>query len=305
MTQSEKFGKTLQSEFYKRAAVAPFGEVSLFRALIAAFGDLSPKFPAEEYHGAKHQVYYNNTKLKNLRPRARCELCDLLLISYSIGAVPQIRLSLLQAKLSRDLHPGLCKFSPPHSHCLTDFYANYEQWNLLSTRPMIDSTSVFAPPANLLRAAIVPSIGSFGVFHANAVGLIDMFYVSADTLRPIKTPTNKYGRLKTTTVPLLRDFSGFKDKPVCCCLATFGQSLFELQLGTPVLTSSTSGSIARSDPLASFLKSVLTSYLSKPDNRSTLAREVVTLLDEVPGYEILSDSLPSLVVVKGSIANNS
>lgn len=292
----------LQHEFRQRSALAKFGEIAQFRALKDAFGALKPKFQIEEYHGAKRQVYFDTTQ-PWLRSRARCELCDLLIITYSTTGRLQVRLMLLQAKLSRSTHSNLCT-SPGLHRRPTAFQGNYEQWDLLSARPRLDPTKIFTPPPDLLRTAVVPSIGAFGVFHRADSGSVDMFYASADTLRPVGSPTTRYGKLSTTVAPSFRQFSGFPDRPICCCLLTFGEALFKLHLGTPVVSTSVAGALIRNEPLASFAKGILANYTRDVGENSALAPDVLSLLgDSVVDSHPRNEPIPNLVILKGSAAD--
>jgi len=302
MTPAQQFAHNLQREFRSRSASAAFGEIAQFRALKDAFGALKPKFQVEEYHGAKRQVYFDTTQ-PWLRPRARCELCDLLLITYSTTGPRQVRLMLLQAKLSRRTHDKLCSSPGLQSHP-TEFQGNYEQWNLLSARPRLDPTRAFIPPPDLLRKAVVPSIGAFGVFHRTSSDPIDMFYASADTLRPVGSPTTRYGKLSTTIVPSLRRFNGFPDEPLCCCLVTFAEALFKLHLGTPVVAAKAAGTFIRNEPLTSFARGVLSSYIRNEGANSVLAPEVLELLGDSTDNESTDYPIPSLVILKGDATDH-
>ena len=302
MTPAQQFARSLQREFRNRSASAAFGEIAQFRALKDAFGALKPKFQVEEYHGAKRQVCFYTTQ-PWLRPKARCELCDLLLITYSTTGLPQVRLMLLQAKLSRSTHDKLCSY-PGLQRLPTEFQSNYEQWDLLSARPRLDPTGVFTPPPDLLRTAVVPSIGAFGVFHRTSSGPIDMFYASADTLRPVGSPTTRYGKLSTTIVPSLRKFNGFPDKPLCCCLLTFAEALFKLHLGTPVVATKVLGAPIRNEPLASFVRGILLSYIRGEGANSILTREVLDLIGDSVDNAPTDDPIPSLVILKGGATDH-
>ncbi|MYN14178.1 hypothetical protein GSY71_13615 [Pusillimonas sp. TS35] len=297
MTRSEHFAAKLQLEFQRQSASTHFGEIALFRVLQGTFGSLRPMFHVEEYHGNKHQIHFA-TSQPWLKPRARCELCDLLLITYSSTGDPQVRLMLLQAKLSRVKHSGLCSPSgmKPNS---TRFQADYVQWDLLSSRPRLEPTNSFKPPPELLRSALVPSIGAFGVFHRADSGLIDMFYASADTLQPVGSPTGKAGRLCTNVSPPLRHFSGFADIPQCCCLFTFGKALFDLQLGTPVVGTTAKGDRMRDDILARFAATVLTAHLHQEGANSVLIPEVLRLLEHSPEHAKMGGSAPNVVILQG------
>ncbi len=210
---------------------------------------------------------------------------------------------LLQAKLSRITHAHLCSPSGLEV-CPTQFQANYEQWDLLSTRPRLDPTGSFAPPPDLLQKAIVPSIGAFGVFHRTEHGPIGMFYASADTLQPVGSPKGKYGKLSTIVVPKFRQFHGFPDKPLCCCLFTFGKALFELHLGTPVVWTDAHGARARNEPLASFAANIVATYLRGEGANSVLAREVLELLGHSTDRTPMDGSIPSLVILQGEESDN-
>lgn len=297
MPPAQNFASALRHEFSQRSSAAAFGEIAQFRALKDAFGALKPRFQVEEYHGAKRQVYFDTTQ-PWLRRRARCELCDLLLITYSTTGRPQVRLMLLQAKLSRSTHANLCS-SPGLQNQATEFQSNFEQWDLLSARPKLDPTGVFTPPPDLLRTALVPSVGAFGVFHRTASGSIDMFYASADILRPVGSPSTRYGKLSTTVVPAYRRINGFIDKPLCCCLLAFGESLFDLQLGTPVISTSAAGTPTRNEPLASFARGILATYMRDTGANSELAPDVMRLLGDATDRTPTDEPIPSLVILKG------
>lgn len=301
MSNAQHFAKALHKEFLLRSSSAAFGEIAQFRALQDAFGALTPAFEVEEYHGAKRQVYFDTTQ-PGLRPRARCELCDLVVISYSTSGPPEVRLMLLQAKLSKKSHMSLCS-SPGIHHLATEFQANFEQWNLLAARPTLLPTKTFAPPPDLLKAAIVPSIGAFGVFHRSSSGHIDMFYASADTLTPAGLTKTKYGKLTTTKCKNIRTFKGFLDAPVCCCLLTFGKALFELRLGTPVVSTGIGSQVIRHEPLVSFVREVLSSYVRGVGTNSLRAREVLSLLGEPDEPVAAGQPTPSLIILKGSQDN--
>ena len=296
MTPANQFARALQLAFSKRSAAAPFHEVEQFRALKDSFATLRPMFPVEEYHGFKRQVYFDTSK-SWLRSRARCELSDLLLLTYATNGRPQIRLTLLQAKLSRLNHSSLCSARGPHTP--TEFHANYEQWDLLSTRPRLDPTKVFTPPPDLLTSAIVPSIGSFGVFHRTKAGAIDMFYASADTLQAVGSPASRYGRLSTTVGSSIRKYGGFVDSPFSCCLFEFGRALHMLRIGTPVMPNVTSGGSAAADPIAKFVGDMLRGYQREVGENSIIAGELLDVLGYPSDTAEPIDTLPSIVIVKG------
>jgi hypothetical protein len=287
------FGHRLHAAFTREATTATFSEVQLFRALIDAFGRLRPLYLVEEFHGPKHQVYFNGAGLWGRTP-ARCELCDVLIIVYRTAPRLEIRLTFLQAKLSRERHVGICA-GYPHAVDLLDFKANLEQWDLLSRRPEVLAVPPFDIHPLTLREARLPSVGSFGVFHRNGNRSIQFTYASADILAPVGTPSSKNGRLATSAGSTSsRSISGYVETVYCCCLPIFGDALYSMSVGTPV-DPTAAGSEAM---LTTWLAKVLSSYAHSARVDSTIARELLSSL-EVPlqaaGEPI---PLPTLVIIK-------
>lgn len=172
-SSAASFSLSFKNAFQKATSVAPFKEVDLFRAMMNAFGTLRPKFYLEEFHGFKRQVYFD-TSHTWMRPRARCELCDVLFVTYSTNGGFEVRMTLLQAKLSRQTHTTSSasyagKVEPQV------FEGNFEQWDLLRGRPTLIPTTVFVPPPTLLSSALLSSVGTFGVFIAAPAGTWTFF----------------------------------------------------------------------------------------------------------------------------------
>lgn len=298
MTNSKYFASSLQAIFAVESAAATFSEVQQFRALINSFGSLGGPFDVEEYHGPKHQVLFNGQGAWGRSP-ARCELCDVLILAYSLNGGFRGRITFLQAKLSKDKHTNLCEGWP----FLTDveeFKANLEQWDLLSRRPDILPVPPFKIHPRLLRESLLPSVGSFGVFHKNALGSIDFFYSSADVLSVVGAPTTKQGKLTTSPHPRQRVTNGLLETTFCCCLPIFGEALYNLEIGTPIEPLPAAAGGNDSGPaLRSWIKNVLSFYIEVGERDSILARQLRELLgtqnDLDDGFPA---SIPNLVLIR-------
>lgn len=223
-------GSKLQNAFRKKA-VGKRGEIALFQAFIEAFNSLGQNALAQEYHGNKYQVVFD-AKRGNGRATPRCELCDVMIIQYPTGNASAARVTFNQAKVTKnDLG---CSRSPSAAG-FESFQANLEQWDLLSNRPPVrNATTSFYPPINLLSDAILPSVGTFGVFYPSGSSF-DFAYYVARGLTPLTNHYNRSGTLQWVT----RSHSvfkkdGFEEITGTCCLETFGDALERGQVGTPV-----------------------------------------------------------------------
>lgn len=297
MLPSADFAHHLKLAFDTESAVARFSEVRQFQALMRAFAGLPHRFLVEEYHGAKHQVFFNGQGPWGRTP-ARCELCDVVFVAYSPSPDFQVRVTFLQAKLSNDRHFSLCGNFPVANDAV-NFKANLEQWDLLSRRPPILPVPPFKVHSLLLQGATLPSVGSFGVFHRTNGHGAGFFYASADHLAVVGIPTSKSGRLATDGVSLRqRTVSGYLETTFCCCLKTFGSALYNLEIGTPVeLSVAMPGSPP--SPLTLWLLDVLRAYVRNANPDSRLAGELLQNLgfaDQVAPDNLMP--LPALVLIR-------
>lgn len=277
MPSATRFALHLQQAFIEHSDSVHFGEIAQFRSLMDAFAELKRDFLLEEYHGSKHQVYFD-TSLPYLRARARCELCDILIIAYSRKNGLNAKATFLQAKISNSIFQGI---GQPTSKAVEklSFAANLEQWDLLANRPKLYPTTVFQPPQDLLKTAAIPSIGSFGVFYIDRPDSVEFFYCSADYLRPVGNPNGKSGRLETiVTLPNQRFTNGTKDIPYCNSILSFGHALYSLNIGSPVITTDASARRVTQEPLASWVKEILKTYASVNNPNSVAA---LTLLQDM------------------------
>ena len=258
-------------------------EIPLFKAMLSALNGHG-KMRVESYHGGSHQVTFtgNGTFARKF---ARCELSDLMIISYSTNPT-QIRVTFLQAKSERGAVPHNCSYR---------FSANLEQWYLLALRPQIKGCGSFNPPADLLSKAILSSIGSFGFFYKDSAGNFQVHYASADYLKVPKHSTKKNGKLTSQGTYLTVHSKGYRE----CLSATdnfeFANSLYNLEIGTPLETNSPQTSDTRI-----WLADVLRGIIQNADfeNEKGLVKELLSLLNvEGDGIEN-SFGAKSLLVLK-------
>jgi hypothetical protein len=273
------FAMTLASAWSIESSKSKFSEVQQFRALMRSFKSLGGQFKLEEFHGMKHQVIFNG-KGSWGRPSARCEISDLLIVSYKTNPEFQVRLTLLQAKKSDDKHINLCD-GFPNSIPYIEFKANLEQWDLLSRRPNVLPYPPFDCHPEVLSGAILPSIGSLGVFHRKPGNIYDFFYMAADVAEPLTSPKNKYAKLKTKSGKRNRTINGYTECAYACCLEIFAQALYDMQIGTPIEANNSinKNDAAYRDTCRGWLRTVLRSHLEMTNNNSTLARELIRLLE--------------------------
>lgn len=293
---SEMFAKALAKEWRAESSKANFSEVQQFRALMKSFAALNKKFKLEEFHGMKHQVVFNG-KGSWGRPSARCEISDLLIVSYKTQPEFQARATLLQAKKSNEKHDNLCS-NWPRNIASTSFKANLEQWDLLSRRPDVLPFPPFECKPDILSGAILPSVGSIGVFHKIYGKKYDFFYMSADMAEPLSSPTRKYAKLITKSGGLIRNVSGYEECVFTCCLPTFAEALFNMKIGTPI---ESNNPIDIKDEryrnsFRGWLKSVLYSHIEITNNDSILARELIEYLPSDQEGEFMMEP-PSTVII--------
>lgn len=223
-------GLKLKRAFLKESK-GKSGEIALFQAFIRAFNALGPDALAKEYHGNRYQVTFNAARGAG-RPTPRCELCDVMIIHYPADNASAARITFNQAKVSTNtLGCGRSATAVgPDS-----FRANLEQWDLLSNRPSINpATRTFHPPIDLLSGAILPSVGTFGVFYPSHTGF-DFAYFVAAGLTPLTNSHNRTGTLQWgAPLNVIRHIAGHEEVTGTCCLLTFGDALEQSQIGTPI-----------------------------------------------------------------------
>lgn len=290
------FSRMLESIWRNESSRSNFSEIQQFKALMRSFSSLGGPFRIEEFHGMKHQVVFNG-KGSWGRPSARCEISDLLIVSYRKNPEFQVRVTLLQAKKSDQKHAGLCRGFPivvPK----TDFKANLEQWDLLSRRPDVLPYPPFDCHPEILSGAILPSIGSLGVFHRISGKNYGFFYMSADIAEPLSSPKRKYAKLKTKKEKRSRKIDGYDECTYACCLPTFAKALYELKIGTPIEPKNW---VSEKDKnyrniFRGWLTSLLYSYMEMTSNDSPLARDLVDQLESNYDGKVIKNP-PSMLLI--------
>lgn len=301
--QSQIFANALVNAWKAESKKASFSEVQQFRALMKSFSSLPAPFKVEEFHGMKHQVIFNG-KGSWGRASARCEISDLLIISYSNNYGFKARATLLQAKKSNEKH-NLCSNNPLNLSLNTSFKANLEQWDLLSRRPNVLPYPPFHCHPEILSGAILQSIGSIGVFHKIKGKEYDFFYMSADIANPISSPKQKHAKLQVATNSTHRIRGNFNECIFSCCLYTFALALFNLEVGTPIDSQNVLNEKdeAYRNIFRSWLKSVLYSHLEMTNNNSQLARELIEYLPSEQASEFM-ETPPALLIINCSAEEN-
>lgn len=240
-------------------------EVPLFRQMHTALVGLSGRFDVEEYHGTAHQVEFAGNG-SFARTNARCELSDLMIVTFS-SFTKSARLTYLQVKSERATLPSVCG---------RQFSANLEQWYLLEKRPMITGVGKFNPPPDLLASALLPSIGSFAFFYKDPSGDFQTYYAAANFLAPPTKYSQRYGKLQAIGPCHVRTTSTHPECLAACGNRSFAESLFRLEIGTPI-DRSISQAIGTRNWLAANLRASI-SAAQQQDTPSGLAQELLELL---------------------------
>lgn len=166
-------------------------EVNLFREMMSVF---------RRYYNAT--VIFNETHQKLvdfdthdphtgtiIRHKTK-EISDLHIITYSPSRCI-VRETFLQAKVARG-NNGL------QGNGIFKFQGDWFQYDLLARRPLIfppHKGSIFIGSYyhKLLRNAVLPSIGSYGVFYKNSNNLVDFAYQPANLLQLVRMPSKYMG----------------------------------------------------------------------------------------------------------------
>lgn len=217
---------SISNDFRSSANIALDDEVSLFRKLANAIVRGSRSIFIDETHGAtKCNVSFNLTTGTS----TRCEISDLLIISRSKN-LPNLRATFWQAKKQR--HPKWASLASPDKHI--DFSGQFNQWDLLSRRPLISGVAPFFPPNDLLACFNSPSIGSFGIFYERK-STIEVMHSTAEFVS-CGNPKAKHPTLVANAfLDKYRHASG--EIMVRSNLEPFLEALFNHQIGALLLPS--------------------------------------------------------------------
>jgi hypothetical protein len=225
------YGQLVANKFTHDANGGAFRELRLFRALREAILSTKPRYPVEEFHGARSQVIFSACApwTKSI---ARCELSDLCIVWFRKYPRPIARITFMQAKRSQHSHSP-CIYTGASIN--ENFDGDSTQWYLLHNRPsLMGRFTTFKPPANLLSDALLPSVASYCVFHERATRDYSFFYASADVITA-STPTKAGNvQLNASASTPTAFISGFTEQKWACCPRIFGSALFSGLIGSPI-----------------------------------------------------------------------
>lgn len=286
------FAKAYDTKFKVLTKGFTHYEIPLFRAMHSSLAGLSGAFEVEEYHGASNQVIFTGNG-SYARMNARCELSDLMIITFS-SITRSARLTYLQAKSERATLGSVCGYK---------FTANLEQWFLLAQRPQLKGIGKFNPPSDLLSNALLPSVGSFAFFHKNPLGNFEVYYASADHLYPVSSYTQRYGKLHAINRCHVSYSLGHSECRAACGNFSFAKNLYSLEIGTPV-----DSSASQAMPTRNWLASVLRYKIrqsQQSDRQARLARELLEILStENTNEEQEEFGAKQLLIIKSNFEPN-
>ena len=286
------FAHAYDTRFRKLTARLSHSEIPLFRAMQDALIGLSGRFDVEEYHGTAHQVGFAGNG-SYARTNARCELSDLMIVIFN-SVTRSARLTYLQAKSERATLPSVCG---------REFSANLEQWFLLDQRPPITGFGKFSPPIDLLSSALLPSIGSFAFFYKDSIGDFQTYYASANYLEPPKAYSQRYGKLQAKGPCGVTKSGIYAECSAACDNRSFAESLFRLEIGTPIDLSVYQAVSTRNWLSANLRGRVIEAQQS--DTSSALAQELLELLgSDGNGSSNSSLGAKRLIIIKSNAEPN-
>lgn len=286
------FASNFDASFRSLTRGFTHNEIPLFRAMHSALMGLNGQFQIEEYHGTSHQVTFTGNG-SYARTQARCELSDLMIVTYS-PISHHVRLTYLQAKSER---------ATLHSVCGRPFSTNLEQWFLLSTRPTILGAGAFNPPSDLLSNALLSSVGSFAFFYKDGAGDFQTYYATANHLSPPTTYSQRYGKLQAVGPCMVVTNAGHAECLAACGNDSFAKSLYRLEIGTPI-----HGAIHQSRSTRNWLAANLRTQIQsarETDRSSRLAQELLGLL-ELEEMQTISSSFgaKNLIIIRSGSEPN-
>ncbi len=189
-----------------------------------------------------HQNY-----VRQLPSNKRCEISDLLIISYS-HRLHQAKINFLQAKLASFKDANLGLVSSPHGIDYFKFKLDSTQYRLLKDLPYINPGKT-GLPSNILFDACTESITSYGVFYKEKDDKINMAYEITSLLQPVDPSNVNIGSgSKLCYFNTTSDSHGRKRRNKCYCPTSIGQydvlstlsankfesALLNFQIGSPV-----------------------------------------------------------------------
>ena len=213
-----------------------YNEIELFRLLAKLLSTHLPTVFSDETHGNVAQVEFTSTYIAGLKPT--CEISDLLILVYS-NRKKEIRASFLQAKRRSRFYPG------PRPHF--SFTGDLHQYDLLANRPLVKGVNAFNPNPRILADAILPSIGSYGIFYkTRSFQHVEFYYASAINIVPRSAAMRK--------TPMYIPVSGndhyftdghYHELVSCSRMDKFAHNLIAMTIGSPVELNNSENSIIK------------------------------------------------------------
>ena len=281
------FGSELSSEFNKLTNGVFYAEVQLFTKLQDAFANM--KFNShfgmaiDIIHGSKSFVEFRHDAKYIGNPAAGCtktrELSDMLFVVFKTQGRREIRLMYMQNKKGDNS---------------TKFTADLLQLHLLKERKEILSNPL--PPcvfdnSEILSKAVLPSVGSYGVFYQANAGKIEMAYYPAARIKLCNQTggvTRKvYYDSQQIPFSTTNTINGYKESQGEETLEDFANALVHMEIGTPMLK----------DPAINKLAQFLNS-------NSPIFREYHSLFDiQVDLEEVSTEGMPFTCVINADLVS--
>lgn len=145
---------------------------------LTALGDASDALAVETHDGRRAYVHVPIRESLG-GGRRRCQLADLLLVSYAATSPPQVRLTFLQTRRRPGPLPSV-EGPLPLARAPTNVY----HWDLLHRRPPVEPAGRVRPPTDVLAEARLASVGSFGVFYRPSPDRWSFRFASAGVVQP-------------------------------------------------------------------------------------------------------------------------
>jgi len=220
---------TIVEDFIANAKFSD-GEVNLFRKLASSISSQAKTTFISETHGTICNVEFTSIQ-GNIQC---CEIADLLIVTLNKKR-KRAKATFLQAKKENESQWVTKAIDRDLSNGCFDFSCQYDQWELLSFRPLINGVKKFNPPQKLL-SSMTPNISSYGVFFENTHGLLDLKYSIAEFITSTTLPESESGKkyknnLRMSINDKYEKYYLNGSKIVCRNLDEFIESLLSFQIG--------------------------------------------------------------------------
>lgn len=227
------FGTDLSNEFHKLTTPGKYQEVELIAKLQDAFINLAHgkyRYEVEIIHGNRSLIEfrYNANWATNvpMGTTRSCELSDMLFVVFS-QKHNEIRLMYMQNKKGESSRK---------------FKADLVQLCLLKNRCQITSRQlpecVFGDRL-ILQNALLPSVGSYGVFYENN-NAVDMAYYPASRISPLTAMAktlNRKAQYACYRFGQIIPIGSYTESQGEETIERFANALVDMQIGTPITRS--------------------------------------------------------------------